>query len=293
MLRFLKSRKGIIILTATLLLTASLILLGFSFFKQDAAAKVNGETISKDELYKVLYEQYGAETLDGLISEVLIEQEAEKKKINVTDNEIKEELKTLQESYGGKEIFDETLKSNGVSMDRIEQDLKNYILTKKLLEPGIKITDVEMKTYFEENKASFDKQEQVKASHILVNEETTANEIKDKLATGEDFSELAKEFSTDTGTKDNGGDLGFFAKGDMVPEFEEIAFSLDVNEISAPVKTDYGYHIIKVVEKKEAEEPKYEDYKEEIKEILLGEKLQTEHSTWIEAKMNDAEIEKY
>ncbi|MGJ7921140.1 peptidylprolyl isomerase [Neobacillus sp. LXY-4] len=293
MLSNLKTRKGMFILSGAVLAAATIILLGFNIFKDNAAAKVNGEMISKEELNQVLNDQYGEEVLDSLISEKLIEQEAKNKKITVADSEIKAELKTLQDSYGGADAFEEAMKSSGVSMDRVNKDLKTYILTRKILEPRINITDDEMKTYFEENKTSFEEGEQVKASHILVEDEKTANEIKDKLANGADFAELAKEYSTDTGSKDNGGDLGFFVKGEMVAEFEEAAFSMAVNEISAPIKTDYGYHIIKVVEKKAASEAKFDDHKDEIKETLLSEKMQSEYTTWLEEAKKDAEIKTY
>jgi foldase protein PrsA len=293
MLEIFKNRKGIILITAILIVTA-VILVGFSYFKKDdTAAKVNGEVISKTELNSLLNDQYGAQVLDSLISEKLVLQEAKKKKITVSESELKKELKTLQDSYGGETAFQSAMKSSGVSTDRVNKDLKTYVLTRKILEPRIKITDAEMKTYFDENKATFAQDEQVKASHILVADEKTANEVKDKLAKGEDFAKLAKEYSTDTGTKDNGGDLGFFKKGDMVPEFETAAFSLGVNEISEPIKTDYGYHIIKVVDKKASTDAKYEDHKAEVKEAIMSEKIQTEYTTWLAEAKKDAKIKKY
>ncbi len=293
MLEIFKNRKGIILITAILIVTAA-ILVGFSYFKKDdTAAKVNGEAISKTELNSLLNDQYGEQVLDSLISEKLVLQEAKKKKITVSDSELKKELKTLQDSYGGETAFNSAMKSSGVSMDRVNKDLKTYVLTRKILEPQIKITDAEMKTYFDENKATFAQDEQVKASHILVADEKTAKEVKDKLAKGEDFAKLAKEYSTDTATKDNGGDLGFFKKGDMVPEFETAAFSLAVNEISEPIKTDYGYHIIKVVGKKSATEAKYEDHKADVKEAIMSEKIQSEYTTWLAKAKKDAKIKKY
>ncbi|RID88550.1 hypothetical protein D1970_01645 [Mesobacillus zeae] len=92
--------------------------------------------------------------------------------------------------------------------------------------------------------------EEVKVSHILVNDEKTAKEVKERLDKGEDFAQLASEHSIDPGSKDIGGKLGYLIKGDMVPEFDKVAFSLEVNKASGPVKTQYGYHIIKVTDKK-------------------------------------------
>lgn len=291
--KILKYQKPIL-LSWGVIVTSIAIVLGLTFFLQKGVvAEVNGDKISKDELYSLLNEQYGEEILDAIISEKLIEQEAKEQNISVTDAEIEEELQLLYESYGGEEAFNAAMETNGVTKDQINQDLETYIITNKILEPRVKVTEDEMKSYFEENKDTFTQQEQVQASHILVADEAAAKEVKDKLANGGDFSELAKEYSTDTETKDAGGDLGLFGKGDMVAEFEEAAFSMELNTISEPIKTDYGYHIIKVVDKKAAAEAVYEDHEAEIKETLTAEKMNTEYSTWLEEKMEKATIEKF
>src|SRR5689334_10212401 len=110
----------------------------------------------------------------------------------------------------------------------------------------VKVTDKELKDYYNNY------QPDIRARHILVADEATANDIKKQLDAGAKFEDLAKKYSTDTGTKDKGGDLGWFGKGKMDPDFEKAAFALKVNEISGPVKTQYGYHIIQ----KTGEKPK-------------------------------------
>lgn len=104
---------------------------------------------------------------------------------------------------------------------------------------------------------------------------------------------MAKEYSTDTTTAESGGDLGYFSSGDMVAEFEEVAFALGVDEISAPVKTDYGYHIIKVVDHQEAKEANFEDSKEEISDTLMNDKMSTEYTVWLEELKEEYEITNY
>ncbi|WP_147534735.1 peptidylprolyl isomerase [Bacillus marasmi] len=293
MLAKLKSRNGMMYALTGVLIVASIIVLTLILMNKDAIAEVNGEVINQNELNKILNETYGEEMLEALISEKLIEQAAAKKHIKVSKSEIDKEYQTVVDSYGGEESFKETIEASGVTVAQVKADIKSYLLAEKLLKPSIKISEEEMKQYFEDNKASFTTPQQVKASHILVEDESKANEIKEKLANGEDFTKLAKEYSTDTSTKDKGGDLGFFYEGDMVAEFEEVAFTLSVNEISSPVKTDYGYHIIKVFEKKEAIEAKYEDHKKDIKAALLDEKLSTEYTSWLEDARLDANIKKY
>ncbi|NYE09205.1 foldase protein PrsA [Bacillus niacini] len=287
---FIKENKNIVLIIAVLILAIG-VFLSFALPKDKAVAKVDGKAINKDELYDVMVEQYGAATVEQLIADKIVASEAKKEKVTITDKELNEEVDKLKESYGGEEVFNQMLESNNTTVDALKDDLKNYLTIRKLLEPQIKITDEELQTYFDENKDSFGEAEQVKASHILVADEATANEIKQKLADGADFAELAKEYSTDEGTKENGGELGFFAKGTMVTEFDDVAFTLPVNEISDPVKTDYGYHIIKVEEKKEAKEANFDDSKKEIKETLIQQKMETEYSTWLEEKKKDYDIE--
>ena len=260
---------------------------------QEAVATVDGETISKDELYNAMVEQYGQETLDYLITQKIFELEAEKQKVNVSGEDIDQELQDLKDYYGGEEALNQILATNGMTLDDLKERLITNVQIKKLLEPEINITEDEMKEYFNTNKDTFGEPEQVKARHILVADEETAKEVMGKLDAGEDFAELAKEYSIDPGSKENGGELGFFGRGDMVPEFDEAAFSLAAGEISEPVKTDFGYHIIQVEEKKEAIEANYEDNKNEIKDILFDQKMQSTYGPWLEDKRSQYKIENF
>jgi foldase protein PrsA len=238
-----------------------------------------------------MVKQYGAATVEQLIADKIVASEAKKQKITISDEELNKEVDKLKESYGGEEVFEQVLASNNTTVDVLKEDLKNYLTMRKLIEPQIEITDEELKTYFDENKDSLGEAEQIKASHILIEDESTAKEIKQKLADGADFAELAKEYSTDEASKENGGELGFFPRGTMVTEFEDVAFSLPINEISEPVKSDYGYHIIKVEEKKDAKEANFDDSKAAIKETLIDEKMESEYTTWLEDKKKDYDIE--
>ncbi|MEH7417642.1 peptidylprolyl isomerase [Neobacillus drentensis] len=280
------------LLTALLLavIIAAGVFLTFTLNKENAVATINGETITKDELYDQMVAQYGSDTVGQMINNKIVEAEAAKKKITISTSTVNSEVDKLKEQYGGEDVFKQALVGNNTTLAALKSDVKNYLLIKKLLEPEIKITENEMKTYFNENKDSFATAEQVKASHILVADEKTAKEIKQKLDNGEDFATLAKKYSTDDSTKDNGGELGYFAKGTMVTEFDNAAFSLPVNTISDPVKTTYGYHIIKVEDKKAAQAANYEASKAEIKETLLDQKVDSEYQTWIDSKKKNYDI---
>lgn len=287
---FIKQNKKLVFVIGVLILAIG-VFLSLALSKDKAIAKIDGDAISKDELYDVMVKQYGAATVEQLIADKIVASEAKKQKITISDEELNKEVDKLKESYGGEEGFEQVLASNNTTVDVLKEDLKNYLTMRKLIEPQIEITDEELKTYFDENKDSLGEAEQVKASHILIEDESTAKEIKQKLADGADFAELAKEYSTDEGSKENGGELGFFPRGTMVTEFEDVAFSLPINEISEPVKSDYGYHIIKVEEKKEAKEANFDESKAAIKETLIDEKMESEYTTWLEGKKKDYDIE--
>lgn len=258
----------------------------------EIVAKVGEEEITKDELYNLMLEQSGPQALDALIVEKLVELEVEKKEIEVSDEEIEEELNKTKEEIGGEEEFNQALQQSGLTIEKLKENIATNLKINKLIEPYISISDDEVEEYFEQNKNLLVQEEEVNASHILVETEEKADEIKGKLDAGEDFAELAKEHSTD-GSKDNGGELGFFGKGAMVPEFEEVAFSLGVGEISEPVKSEFGYHIIKVNEKKEAEEANFEELEDEIKSMIKDEKSQEAYAKWYEETREEYEINNY
>jgi len=170
---------------------------------------------------------------------------------------------------------------------RIE-DMTNALLAQHYMMENIsnkaKVTDKEVKDYYNKHKSEFMQPEQVRARHILIKVPANANKkqweeakkkalnIRARLVKGESFSKLAQKYSDDPGSKTRGGDLGFFSKGQMVPEFEKAAFSLKKGEISQPVKTTFGYHIIKVEAKKPARQRSFKEVQQEIRQKLLREK---------------------
>ncbi|PLT31531.1 foldase protein PrsA [Peribacillus deserti] len=259
----------------------------------DKAASVNGEEITKQEVYDKLYKQNGSAMLDSLITEKIVNLESAKKKVKVSDKEVDAEVKKLQESYGGEDALNQQLTSSGLTIADVKDDLAVNLKIKKLMEPDIKITEKEMKDYFNTNKASYAAAEQVKASHILVETKAKADEVKKKLDAGESFDELANEYSTEDATKDKGGDLGYFGKGEMTAAFEKAAFSLKEGEISDPVKTEFGYHIIKVVDKKAAQPAVYEENKKEVKAAILDQKTQDTYSDWMEKTKKKYKVKNY
>lgn len=206
--------------------------------------------ITKEELYQSMKEKYGEQALQELLYQKVL---AENYK--VTDEEVDKKVAELKEELG--ENFELVLQQNQLKDEEELKDvLKDQLLMEKAALKDVKVSDAEVKKRYEEYKP------EIKASHILVEDEKTAQEVKKKLEGGAKFEDLAKEYSQDPGSAAQGGDLGFFGPGKMVPEFEEAAYALEVNEISEPVKSQNGFHIIKVTEKKEKES--YDKMKDEL-----------------------------
>ncbi|WP_249336522.1 peptidylprolyl isomerase [Sporosarcina sp. Marseille-Q4063] len=243
----------------------------------EKVATVDGQKITKDELYNAMVKTGGQEALSVLIDGKLIDLEVKDKKIKVSDKEVEDEFATFVEQTGGEEAFKSALEQSGMSEKEFKENIVEYLSLRKLLEPRIEITDEEIEAYYEEHKEQLGQPEQVEASHILVEDEKTAKEVEQKLKDGGDFAKLAEEYSQDPSNATNAGELGFFGKGKMVPEFEEVAFAMEVDEISGPVETSHGFHIIHVTDKKEAKEASLEDSKEQIKDAIFEEKMNTEY----------------
>lgn len=152
-------------------------------------------------------------------------------------------------------------------LDKTEEEmLKQYAMFKLLSQ--VEITEQELSDYYKDNKTNFFRQEAIRASHILVDSEDTANTILEEINNGTAFENAAMKYSS-CPSKQQGGDLGFFTQGRMVKEFEDAAFSMQEGEISKPVKTQFGYHIIRVTDKKEPGIMAFEEVKEQLKKDLL------------------------
>lgn len=245
-------------------------------------ATVNGKPITKDTLYVKLL-MAAPKTVNAvlmqIINRILIFDEADKRKIEITDKEFKEHTEGLG-------IREE------VSVAQ-EEIIKAILLLEKMIikEKGIKVKKDEIEKYFKDNKEKFIESEQVNISHILVGTEEEANDILIALNAGADFAIMAKAKSMDPASKDRGGEVGFFSRGMLIPDIEKIAFNLKVGEISEPLKTLRGYSIIKLDERKEAKELKLDrEMKERIKKLIIQEKVKENQDEWLDELRSKAEI---
>ncbi|MGP4078032.1 peptidylprolyl isomerase [Halobacillus sp. K22] len=248
--------------------------------ESETVVETSGGNVTKEEFYQELKSKNGEQVLQQLVmKEVLAE------KYDVSDEAVNKELETLKEQYGDQ--FEMVLQQSGFSSEeQFKETIRFSLLQEKAAAEDIDISEEEMKQYYERMKT------EVQASHILVSDEETAKEVKQKLEDDGSFAELAKEYSSD-GSAQQGGELGWFGPGKMAPEFEEAAYGLEKGEVSEPVKTQFGFHIIKVTDKRDAEDVKpYEEAKEEIKRTLVSQKVdQAKLQEKMNTMMKEAEID--
>lgn len=286
-----KFRTGkYIVLAMVLILGLSLAGCKQNEAKSEIVATVDDINITKDELYDLLVERYGAETLDALISDKIMELEVTKNKIDIGAEEIDKEIEDMANYYGGMEALNNAMLQYNMTMEDMRDNVKMNLSLKKLVGSNITISEEEIVEYYEENKEEFNQPEQVNASHILVDTEELANEIREKLVAGENMADLAKEYSSDEGTKNNGGNLGFFGRGEMVEPFDNAAFTLNIGEISEPVKSNFGYHLIIVNEKREAKVANLDENREDIKERLLEAQIPEAFESWYDQKLTKYKV---
>ena len=247
----------------------------------------SGEITSDEEELNALE----ADIIDSLIIIKLLEKYAEENNITVTDEEVNEQVKLLMDTYSSEKDFEKYLKEKGIDKRFLEGVLRSQLLSSKIynkVTADVIVTEEEVKQYYEDNKNTlFLVPARVKASHILVmfpwkednSEETqegreeTLEKIKvveDKLKDGGDFEDLARQYSDDGTSGENGGDLGYISKDQMVEEFDKALFSLDVGEVSEIVETEYGFHIIKATDREEEYIQKFDEVEEYINTYLLN-----------------------
>lgn len=215
--------------------------------------------ITKNDFYEEVKKMLGGPVLEQIVVEQVLENN-----YKVTDEEVDEKLNATKEQYG--DSFDQVLQQSGVTEEQFKDNIRFQLLQEKAA-TDVEVTDEEIEKQYKQGK------QELNARHILVSDEELAKEIKGKLDNGEDFATLAKDYSEDPGSGQNGGDLGWFTVGMMVPEFNDAAYELEKNEISEIVQTQHGYHIIQLMDKRDVKDyGTLEEKKEEIKESIAAQK---------------------
>ena len=282
----------------------------------------------KDDENGFMYLMVKERVTNELIIRALLDGEMAKRNIEVSKDDVNEAVKEIIEKVGSKEQLNAILKQNGISNAQFRKDLAEEVKMKKLAKDlgSSEVSEKEVKDYYNKNIAKFKYPEKVRASHILVsanpkeieeviisdskNKDLTPEQVKAKVdeelkakkvkadelynkakADINSFAALAKDNSDDAASAVKGGDLGFFAAAEMVPEFSTAAFKLRPNTISPVVKSQYGYHIILVTDRMAAGQQPYEKVKEDIKNYLSNQKQLKLLDNLVESLKKNAKIE--
>lgn len=275
-----------------------------------------------------MYNLIKTRVVNELVIKAMLDQEMDKRNIKVNNDDMEEAMKSIVDKVGSKEQLDKILKENGVKASDFKKDLKEQVRMKKLAESlgNYDVSDADVKAFYNRNIDKFKYPEKVRASHILiavnpqemtevvksdpknanlseaevkakVNQEIAAKEAKAKKLFAEakkdpsSFAKLAKENSEDPTSAEKGGELGFFAANEMVPEFSKASFGAKPNTVVGPVKTQFGYHIIYVKDRMAAGQEPFEKVKTSIKDFLTNQKQLEQIDKLVESLKKNAKIE--
>lgn len=287
----------------------------------DVLARVNGEDVKKadfDRLIKNMElsanqpipaerrDEILRRALDQLVTYTVLSQETKARNVTVTDAEIENTVKQMQAQFPSEAEFRKALLARGMTVERLRADAKNDMSINKMLQAEAAAapapTDAQVREFYDKNPDKFKQEEAVRASHILIPADEKADEatkkkaraeiedVQKQLKAGGDFATLAKKYSKD-GSAAQGGDLNFFSKGQMVPAFDQVAFSLKPGETSDIVTTPFGYHIIRVTEHRAASTVPFDQVSARIKEYLTEQQKQGRAQAFIEQLKQKAKIE--
>ena len=242
--------------------------------------------------------------LDDMIIEKLVTKRAADTK--VTDEEVAAKMEGFKAKFGSETALKEQIEKSGMTLDKVKENVREGLRQERWIDSQIQgkdaVTDADAEAFYKKNPEQFKQPEQVRASHILVKvaedakpevvaeKEKAAKAIAERVKKGEPFDKLAKELSEDPSAKENSGDLNYFGREQMVPEFSEAAFKMKKDEISEPVRSQFGFHIIKVTDHKDGETVTLETAKPKLLGFLKQQKRQGEIEKVVMALREKAEV---
>jgi len=248
------------------------------------------------------------EVLENLINRELLYRESQRKAIKVDEAAINEQVTTLKRRFPDEDEFKTALIKANLSEAGLKARIKRGVAIQQFIDTYIAkkatVSDQEIKALYESRPGFFKQPEQVRASHILIKVDPKADEsqravarkkiekIRQKLQQGEDFAALAKEFSQGPSSV-KGGDLGYFGRGQMVKPFEKAAFGLTPGDVSGIVETRFGYHLIKVIERRPETTIAFEDIKNRLGRYLMQEKVRREVSLYVQKLKEKVKVERF
>ncbi len=275
----------------------------------DKELKVHLERVSRQgrQITDDQMEELKKDILEGLIEREVLYQESQKAGIKIADQKVDDQVAAIKKRFPNEEEFKKALAGMGLTEKEVREQIQHGLAIRELIDQKVAnkvvITDEETKAYYDANPQLFNQPEEVKASHILIKVEPTADDatkaaarkkiedLQQKLRAGGDFAELAKE-NSEGPSNVRGGDLGYFKRGQMVKPFEDVAYSMKIDEVSDLVETRFGYHLIKVSDKKPEQTLAYADVKDKIAQRLKQEKVEKDATLYVEDLKKGAKIEK-
>ena len=254
-----------------------------------------------------LAQRYKESILKQLVDKELLNQEIKKLKIGVEDAQLAKEFEDYKKMFRTDDNFQRYLKSSEISIDQIKENIRHNLAVQTLLDKqgDLGVADTDIKKYYDENKQRYEIKEQVRASHILIKVDAKGADkdgaqakkkadaiYKKATAKGADFAALAKE-NSEGPTASRGGDLSYFTRGRMVPEFEKVAFAMKTGDISKPVKTQFGWHVIKVTDRKEGRQRPYDEVKDSITKLMKNKKSRKAKSELLKKLKASGKVETF
>jgi foldase protein PrsA len=280
---------------------------------KDAAIKVNGQVITTDQInaqldlvkkrYPTMFTgsnsagalmDFKKRIADDLVNQALIEQAAQQKGIDISDDDIQKQVDQLRGNFKDQSQFDKALQSAGMTLDQLKTQIRSQLVTQKLVEvlaASTKVTDADIQQYYNNNKAEFTQPAAKRASHILFKDQATAEKVLKMLQTNKiTFSQAAREYSIDPSSASKGGDLGWPTQS-YVPEFEAAVKKLKKGQMSDVVQSPVGWHIILVTDERPATQQPLSDVKSQIEEMIVQQRRSDAYQQFLNNLHKNAKIE--
>ncbi|MGP6158851.1 MAG: peptidylprolyl isomerase [Vulcanimicrobiaceae bacterium] len=256
-------------------------------------ASVNGTSISRADFDSRLEAgPQGKSVLNQLIQGLLIDQYAKDNHIDIPASDVQKKEDEIKSKYPPGQ-FEAILKAQNLTEADVQRILRQQLVIQKAVSGTVHVSDADVAKYLQANHATLDRGEQVRARHILVADQKTAEALEAQLKAGAKFEDLAKKYSTDPSSKDKGGELGYFSKGQMVPAFEHAAFTQPLNVVGQPVKSPFGYHVIEVEERKPAQVATVANSGDKIRQLLTQQQEQQQIPEFLAGLRQKANIQIY
>ncbi|RJQ52985.1 MAG: hypothetical protein C4521_08745 [Actinobacteria bacterium] len=287
---------------------------GCSVVQGEVAAVVNGENIyakEVDEQFtqmqgqhdtfegkqgKQMEKQFKQRILDKLISDKLVEQEAEKLGVSPDQKEVDQRFEQLKKQFSSEAQFNDALQKAKLTPDKLKESIAQQLIVQKLMTKLVKnqkVTDKEIADYYKKNKAQFLQPEKYRVSHVLVKptDKKVADKVYSQLSGGASFATVAKKYSIDPQSKTKGGDIGFVSVGEVVPEFGSAMSKLKIGQLSKPVKSQFGWHVLKVTAKRKAGQRTLAEVKDQISQTIVQTRQRDVFNKWLADAKKKAKIE--